>query len=297
MNLKALNLKWALAFAGAAAVGAAGVVLVLTLMGGSDQQATAQPADPTATPLATLPSETVEATVPPGPGEGTDTPITPGPKPTLPSYPVVVPALPKGLVTGEKRPCPEGWRRISDDEANYSFCLPPGWGMVDHETGQARADAVMHWESAAILSPEAFPYPYLHSYENGIRDLIRDSEKDIIWMQLFFIRAENEQSMSCDAKASQTLGGLPSASCENKFTIPPGTDQAMPDPEGKWERLFVVVPLPNAQTPPELENSPYPTPEGGYSFALGILFEGRTEASAHYHDVIMQILDTLEGQP
>jgi hypothetical protein len=169
--------------------------------------------------------------------------------------------------------------------------------MVDFETGQPRVDAVIHWESAGILSPEAFPYPYVGSLDKGIRDLIRDSEKNIIWMQLFFIRAENEQSMSCDAKASGTLGGLPSASCENHFNIPSGTDQAVPDPEGKWERLFVVVPLPDAQTPAELENSPYPTPEGGYSFALGILFEGRNEASAHYHDTIMQILDTVEGQP
>jgi len=34
MRLRALNLKWALAFAGVAAVGVVGVVLVLTLMRG-----------------------------------------------------------------------------------------------------------------------------------------------------------------------------------------------------------------------------------------------------------------------
>ena len=69
MNLKSLNLKWTLAFAGAAAVGVVGVVLVLTLMRGSDDHATAQSDSATATPLATA-----EATVP---AEGTTTPITP----------------------------------------------------------------------------------------------------------------------------------------------------------------------------------------------------------------------------
>jgi hypothetical protein len=54
MNLKALNLKWALAFIGATVVGAIGVVLVLTLTGSGDKQATAQPADETPTTVATV---------------------------------------------------------------------------------------------------------------------------------------------------------------------------------------------------------------------------------------------------
>jgi hypothetical protein len=103
--------------------------------------------------------------------------------------------------------------------------------------------------------------------------------------------------MSCDAKASGTLGGLPSASCENHFNMPPGTGEALPDPEGKWERLFVVVPLPGAQVPSAYETSPYPTPVGGYSWALGILFNGKNEAMARYRGVVEQILDTVEGQP
>jgi hypothetical protein len=53
MNLKALNLKWALAFAGAAVVGVVGVVVVLSLIRGGDEQATAQSDSATATPPAT----------------------------------------------------------------------------------------------------------------------------------------------------------------------------------------------------------------------------------------------------
>lgn len=287
MNLKALNLKWALAFAGAAVVGVVGVVLVLTLMGNGDKQATAQPTDPTAAPLATLPAVTPEATVLAGPTI-----------PPVESYPVVVPTLPKGFVTGEKRPCPEGWQRISDDKANYSFCLPPGWAILDPDSSEPSTRTTVHFESAAILSPEAFPYPYAGSYEKGIRDLIRDSEKNVIWMQIFFLQTdENDQPMSCDAKPAGTLGGLPSVSCENHFNIPSGTDRAVPDAEGEWGRLFVAVPLPNAGVPPSWESSPYPAPKGAYSFAVGILFEGRNEALSHYRDVIYEILDTLEGQP
>jgi len=254
------------------------------------------------TPVVTLTPGTVEGTVPPGATEaaGTVEP-TVGARSTIPpseSYPVVVPTLPPGLTLGEKRLCPEGWRRISDDKANYSLCLPPGWAILDPDSSEPSTRTTMHFESAAILSPEAFPYPYTGSYEKGIRDLIRDSEKNVIWMQIFFFQTdEPDQPMSCDAKPAGTLGVLPSVSCENHFNIPSGTDRAVTDPEGEWGRLFVAVPLPSAGVPPSWESSPYSTSKGGYSFAVGILFEGRNEALAHYHDVIMQILDTLEGQP
>lgn len=290
MSLKTLNLKWTLAFAGAVVVGAAGVVLVLALVGGGgDDQAVAQPDIPTAIPLATLaptPTQQVGATV---------TPVTTGPAVT--TYPVRVPTVPPDFTPPEKRPCPEGWRRLSDDEANYSFCLPPGWAILNPNSSEPSTRTTLHFEGPDVLSPEAFPYPYAGSLGEGVRDLMRDSEKNIIWMHLFYIRGDNEQPMSCDAKASGTLGGLPSAACENRFDIPLGTDRAMPDPEGKWERIFVVVPLPGAGVPASYESMPYPTPQGGYSWALAILFEGRSEAIAHYRDTIEQILHTLEGQP
>jgi hypothetical protein len=287
MNPKPLNLKWALAFMGATAVGAAGVVLVLALTGGRNDRAVAQPAEPSATPLSTPATLTPRDTVLGGP--------------TIPpaeGFPVVVPTLPKGFTQGEKRACAEGWRRISDDMANYSFCLPPGWAMVDYETGQPRVNPIIHWESAAILSPEGFPYPHVGSYEKGVRDLIRDSADNVIWMQLLpFWSRENGQTMSCEPKPARMIGSLPSARCENTFNIPAGTDWAIPDANGRWGRLFVVVPLPEAQPPPGFESSPYPTPEGGYSFGLGIIFEGRNEALDRYRDLILQIVDTLEGQP
>jgi hypothetical protein len=195
--------------------------------------------------------------------------------------------------------CPaEGWQRISDDKANYSFCLPPGWAILDPVSSEPSTRTTIHWESASILSPEAFPYPYAGSYEKGPTDLIRDSGKNVVWMQLvpYWADEGNPLHMTCVANPSGLLGTLPSASCENHFSIPSGSDEAIPDPQGEWERLFVVVPLPNAQAPPGLESSPYPTPEGGYSLALGIIFEGRNEALAYYHNVIYQILGTLDGQ-
>jgi hypothetical protein len=78
MNLKSLNPKWALAFAGAAVVGVVGVVLVLTLMRGGDEQATAQP--DSATPAATAL----------GQGQTTPTPAGWMP-PTSPSGPYATP--------------------------------------------------------------------------------------------------------------------------------------------------------------------------------------------------------------
>lgn len=288
MNLKALDYRWVLAFVAATTVGTIGVVLVLTLAHGGDERAVAQPVEPSATPLSTPTTLTAAETV--------------WAEPTIPStesYPVVVPELPKGFTQGEKRPCPEGWRRISDTVANYSFCLPRGWAILDAGSSEPSERTTMQFESAAILSPEGFPYPYAGSYEKGIRDLVRDSGKKVVWMQLipYWFNDQNPLSMSCDAKLAEPVGGLPSASCENSFDIPSGTDKAVPDPSGNWHRLFVVVPLPGAKAPVDLETSSYPTPEGGYAFALGIIFEGRSDALAHHRDVIEQILATIEGQP
>ncbi len=295
MNLKAFNPKWTLAFAGAVVVGAVGVVLVLTLMGGGgDEQATAQPAaTPTPMPRATHPP------APTGVTEATATSGTTGLP--FPTYPVRVPTVPPDFTLPEKRPCPEGWRRLSDDEASYSFCLPPGWGFLDPGSSEPSTRTIMHWESAAILSPEAFPYPYVASEEKGYRDLIRDSEKNIIYMQLLPFWADQQDTihMTCSAEPSGLAGVLPSERCENRLDMPAGTPSAvaMPDPAGRWKRLFVVVPLPTTEGQPSLKRSGLPTPEGGYFFGLGIVFEGRSEAFVHYQDVIMQILDTLEGQP
>jgi hypothetical protein len=68
MNLKALNPKWALAFAGAAVVGVVGVVLVITLTGSDDEQATAGLAAPTIPSVATKGARTPVFT--PGPPVG-----------------------------------------------------------------------------------------------------------------------------------------------------------------------------------------------------------------------------------
>ena len=294
MNLKSLNLKWTLAFAGAVVVGAVGVVLVLTLTRGSDDHATAQSDSATATPLATLPSETVEATVPPGPAEGTATPITPGPyKPELPSYPVVIPTLPPGLTLNGKRPCPDGWGRISDDMANYSICVPPGWGMPDPNTGQPVSEAVLHYDSVLIFSPEAFPYPVGKGTEARL-----DPEANFLQIELFAFTSDTTVGGACEAKPGGSVAGLPAATCEYRFDPVPYWDQSVASPSGKWTGLLMFVPLPGAKPPVGPGGQPFPTPKGGpYSIGLGISVGARNQVMDRYRDVVSQILDTLEVTP
>lgn len=292
MNLRALNLKWTLAFLAAAALGVVGVVLVLTLMGGGDEQATAQ--SDSATPLATLPSETSGATASPGPAAGTATPITPGAiKPELPSYPVVIPTLPPDFTLAEKGPCPDGWGRISDDMANYSICVPAGWGMPNPDTGEPMADVVLHYGEAHIYNPEAFPRPVGKAAEAPL-----DPEADFLTIVLFPIRTDASLGGGCEAKPGGSVAGLPAATCEYRFDPVPYWDQVAANPSGNWTARLMFVPLPGAKPPVGPGGQPLPTPKGGpYSTGLGISVSARNEVMDRYRETVSDILATLQVMP
>ena len=293
MRLKALNLKWALAFAVAVVVGAAGVLVVLTLMGGSgDEQAAAQPAaTPTSATHPAAPTGTAEAAVP---AETTGTPTTPGPnKPELPSYPVVIPTLPPGFAFPEKRACPEEWGRISDDMANYSICVPPGWSMPNPDTGDPVADLVLHYGEAHIYSPEAFPRPVGKAADRPL-----DPEADFLTSALFPIRTDTTLGGGCQAEPGGSVAHLPAATCEYKFDPVPNSDEALHSPTGKWAARMMFIPLPGALPPVGPGRQPFPTPEGGpYSTGLGISVFARSEVMGRYQDVVSQILATLQVTP
>ena len=258
----------------ATVVGAVGVVLVLTLMGDGDEQATVQPATPTA--------------------EGTATPITPGPhKPELPSYPVVVPALPPDFALPEKRPCPDGWGRISDDMAGYSICVPPGWGMPNPDTGEPMADVVLHYDEAYIYNPEAFPRPVGKAADRPL-----DPEANFLLIGLFPITSDSTVGGTCEAKLGGTVAGLPAATCEYRFDPVPYWDQSVANPSGKWRGQLMFVPLPGAKPPVLPGGEPFPTPQGGWHpTVLGITVSGRNEVMDRYQDIVSQILGTLQVVP
>jgi len=288
MNLKSLNLKWALAFAAAAAVGVVGVVLVLTLVGNGNEQAIAQPAE---SPLPTM------SPAPMGTPEATDTLITPRPiKPELPSFPVVVPTLPKGLVTGEKRPCPEGWGRISDDMAVYSICVPPGWGIPDPDlaTGEPVANAVLHYGEAYIFSPEAFPYPV--GDEAKIGQKLGDPEADFVRVKLFPLTPDTTISGTCQAQLCATVADLPAAACEYRYDREVGS--RVPNPQGSWcgRQIFVSLPLAKPPVWPSGEPVPIPT-DKPYSAVLGIIVLGRCEVVERYRSTLSEMLSTLQVVP
>ena len=274
-----MNLKWVAAFAGAAVVGAVGVVLVLTLMRGGDEQATAQPDSATATPLATLLPGTVEATVTPGATEAAGTPRPT--KPAAPDYPLHIPTLPAGLTLGEKRPCPDKWQRISEDVLNYSICIPPDWGILDYETGERSTELTIHGRDFKILSSEGFPYPVgvpLHK-------ILQDPSISLIYVALS--PTPPGSNITCDAKPRAQLGSLPAVQCQFKFNY---TEYGDVDyrPDGSMVEIDTVVPLP----------SPEPStvgPRTGYGLFIGIV--GSEKAMQLHSETISQILDTVEGQP
>lgn len=289
MNLKALNLKWTLALIAAVAVGAIGVVLVLTLMHSGDERAVAQPANPTA-----LPTQTKTAAATAGPTGAIATPITPGPnKPELSSYPVVVPTLPPDFVPPEKRACPYGWGRTSDDMAGYSICVPFGWGIPDPRTGQPATGVVLHYEESYIYSPEAFPRP-----TGKAADTPLDPEAQFVTIVLFPIRTDTTITGGCEAGPDDVVAGLPAATCEYRFDPMPAWDQAVANPSGNWTAWLIFVPLPGAKPPVGPSGQPLPTPEGGaYPTGLGISVFARNDIMDRYGDTVSRILATLEVVP
>jgi hypothetical protein len=285
MNLKALNLKWTLAFAGAAAVGVVGVVLVLTLMRGGDDHAAAQPDSTTATPLATLPAGTAEATapprgtVPPGATEAAGTPVAA--RSPYPYYPREIPTLAPGLTLTGKRPCPEGWQRVSNDALNYSICIPPDWGVLNEGTGGRSTTLTIPADTVKILSPEGFPRPVgVPLYES-----LQNPDMNLIFIQLSV--ASPNAGMACDAKPRAPLGSLPAVGCQARFDYTDWGD-ANYRPDGTMVGTDIVVPLPN----------PKPDPvDPTIRFGLHIAIVGSEKAMQVHGETISQILDTVEGQP
>jgi hypothetical protein len=283
MNPRTWNLKWALAFAGAVVVGVLGVVLVLTLMRGGDDQATAQSDSATATPLATLPPETVEATV---------APTTPGSyKPPSTSYPIVVPTPPKGFTLGAKRPCPEGWGQISDDMAVYSICIPPGWGMPVPDSDAPVASAVLHYGNPEIYSPEAFPWLERDEIEVGKK--IGNPDAAFVRVILFPATWRTDTpaptvSNTCEAEQGASIAGLPAAACEYRYDRDGGH---VPNPLGSWCGRLVFVSLPSAKRPEGFST------DKPYSAVLGIIVAGRCEVVERYRSTLSEILSTLQVVP
>jgi hypothetical protein len=135
MNLKALNLKWVLAFAGAVAVAAAATLLVLTVMDGGNGKATAEgePSPPaqvaqTATPTSDATSEAT-ATAP------SSTPI---------------PTTQAGEGQGER--CSAGWVLYDYPAAGYSVCIPEDWVLIDYSLERAEGTYV------SIFDPDLAPW-------------------------------------------------------------------------------------------------------------------------------------------
>ncbi len=296
MNLRAFNLKWALAFAGAVVVGAVGVVLVLALMGGeTDGRAAAQPAaTPTPMPLATHAADAAATVVTANPVEPTTTSMTPGPTRQEPSsHAVVIPTVPPGFAFPERASCPDQWGMISDDMANYSVCVPPGWGVPDPSNGEAAVDVVLHYDWAYIYNPEAFPRPVGKAADRPV-----DEDADFLTIVLFPVRSDMTIGGGCQAEPGGILAGLPAAVCEYKFDRVPSLDDIIPGPSGAWTAQYAFVPLPGATPPVGLGGQPLPTPEGGsFLTGLAISVSGRNEVMDRYQDVVSQILATLEVIP
>jgi hypothetical protein len=284
MNPRRWNLKWVAAFVTAAAVGAIGVVVVLTVMGGGDGQATAgettatvspdkTEAEGTPTPLDTAPAGT------PGATEAT---ATPGAiRPVVPHYPLQIPTVPAGLTLAPKRPCPDKWQRISDDVLNYSMCIPPDWGILDERTGDRSTARTVHAQGLKILSPEGFPYPIGTPLDKPLQD----PEKNLVYMTLG--SAPPGSSIPCHVESRSSLGQFPAAQCQLRFNF---TDWGDPDyrSDGTMVATEIIVPLAN----------PEPGPGGdrtGYGLLIGMT--GSEKAMEVHDDTISEILNTFEGQP
>jgi len=294
MDPRKWDLKWVAAFAAAAVVGAIGVVVVLSVVGGHDDQATAQSSDATPVPAVTEAAPSQQVTEPAGESAATATAAAPGRnKPELPTYPAVVPTLPPDFTLPEKRPCPAGWGLVTDDMAGYSICVAPGWGMPDASTGEAMVNVVLHYGEAYIYSPEAFPRPLGNAAEAPV-----DPEADFLTIVLFPIPADTAVEGGCEAKPGGTVAGLPAATCEYRFDPVPYWDQAITSPSGKWTGLRAFVPLPSAKPPTGPDGQPLPAPKGEpRSAGLGISAFARNEVMDRLRDRVAEILATLQILP
>ncbi|OGO07556.1 MAG: hypothetical protein A2Y61_04235 [Chloroflexi bacterium RBG_13_60_13] len=135
MNLKALDLKWALAFAGAVAVAIAATLLTLALVDNGREQATAQ-GGPTPTPtVAETALPTVDVTS--APPSATETPMT-----------TATPRAGEGLAER----CPAGWVLHDYPNAGYSVCIPPDWVIIDYSGKEAEGNDIN------IFDPDLAPW-------------------------------------------------------------------------------------------------------------------------------------------
>ena len=258
-----------------------GVVLVLMLMRGGDEQATAQSDSATATPLAALPPETTEATT---------TPLAGPTRRPAEHFPIVVPTPPIGFTLGEKRPCPEGWGEISDDMAVYSICVPPGWGMPVPDSDAPVASAVLHYGNPEIYSPEAFPW--LERDEGAVGQKLSNPDADFARVILFPATWRTDTpaptvSNTCEAKQGATIAGLPAAACEYRYDREVG--RRVPNPQGSWCGRLIFVSLPSAKP-----SNPTDEP---FSAVLGIIVQGRCEVVERYRSTLSEMLSTLQVVP
>jgi hypothetical protein len=263
MNLKALNLKWTLAFLAAAAAGVVGVVLVLTLTGGRDERVGAEETTPPVPPVATQ----------------VETPAVVRPRPTY--YPLPVPTLPSGFTLAPKRSCPERWQRISDDVLNYSICIPPDWGILDEKTGGRSTEFTDHARGLKILSGEGFPYPI----GTPLYEVLGETDKNLVYMTLG--AAPPGSSIPCHVEPRSSLGQFPASQCQLRFNF---TNWGDPDyrSDGAMVETEIIVRLPNPE-------AGLGGPRTGYGLLIGMT---ASEKAMEVHgDTISEILSTFEGQP
>jgi len=112
MNLRGLDIKWALAFVGTIALAVTTTLLTLALVDSGRDQATAEEG-PTPTEQAvqsTAPTDDATTTPPPIP-TATTTPQAAEPKPDR---------------------CSPGWVLYDYPDAGYSVCIPPDWVVIDN---------------------------------------------------------------------------------------------------------------------------------------------------------------------
>jgi len=284
MNPRTWNLKWIAAFAMTAVVGAVGVVVVLTVMGGDDGQATAGETTPTVLPVATEAEETPAPldTVPASTPATTETTGTPGAvRPVVPHYQLDIPTIPPGLTVAPKRPCPNEWQRISDDVLNYSMCIPPDWGSLDEKTGDRSTELTDHARGLKILSGDGFPYPI----GTPVYEVLGDTDKNLVYMTLG--AAPPGSSIPCHVEPRSSLGQFSASQCQLRFDF---TKWGDPDyrSDGAMVGTEIIVPLPNPE--PGLGGS-----RTGYGLLIGMT-AGEKAMEVH-SDTISEILSTFEGQP
>lgn len=250
--LRRIGLFTVVAALSVAAVGATIVPVMMSATGcGGSQHGTAEPSIAMATPAVARPVPT--------------------------EYPLHIPPIPAGFALPPKRPCPDGWQRVSDDVLNYSICIPADWGILDEKTGEPSKDLTDQGHGLKILSADGFPNPVGQSIDRALQDPTRN----VIYIATGSASASPNSYIACDAQPRAPLGSLPAVQCQFRFNYSRGDADQRPD--GNMVETDMIVVLPDAKS--------------GVGDGVFIAVAGSQRAVQVHADTISQILDTVEGQP